>query len=223
MGFGILFIGYFLLLNVTTFAFTDVIVGLVITLAMNKLAFVNKYFKLSQIPAGIFSLLGLLQLSVSVYDMFFANPDLTLYNIVIGISRYALIGFFTLTMLFGIEDVSKEVSLPKTAKKARLAMPLSLTVIVISAILEIPFLETVIETKTLTFLAVIMMLAFMITVIYNLTVIYSAYRLICMPGSQNKQRKTSRFKFVEDFRRHEEEKQQEYINYKLNKRKGKKK
>ena len=66
MGFGILFIAYFLLLNIAYFSFTDIIAGLALTLALNKLSPVNKYFKYSQIPSGVFSLLGLVELAVGV-------------------------------------------------------------------------------------------------------------------------------------------------------------
>ena len=223
MGFGILFIGYFLLLNVTYFSFTDVLVGLIISLAFNKLSGINKYFKLAQLPSLVFSLLGLLELGVAVYTMFWGEGDLALYNIAIGFVRYLLIGIFTLLLLLGIEDVSKEVELARLQKKARASLPFSMTVLLLGAIFEMPFLSRFIESYTLTAVAFVLLCGFMIIVILNLTVIYGAYMNICMPSQLTKTEKKSKFKLVEKFKEHEEMRQREYVEYKMNKRKGKKK
>ena len=59
MGFGTLFIGYFLLLNLTYYGFTDVIAASVMLLGLYKLSGVNKYFKAAAISSGallVFSL-----------------------------------------------------------------------------------------------------------------------------------------------------------------------
>ena len=45
MGFGTLFFGYFLILNVTYYGFTDAIAAAVMLLGFYKLSTVNSYFK----------------------------------------------------------------------------------------------------------------------------------------------------------------------------------
>lgn len=223
MGFGTLFIGYFLLLNVTYFSFTDVIAGLVLTLGANKLSSINKYFKLTQIPAGIFALLGFLELGFAVYTMFISPLNLELYNIIVGALRYLIIGIFTMLILLGIEEVAKEVELEKLPRKARVALPFSLTVFLILAFLELPILSKVIDGYSLTVTSLILLCAFIVIVILNLTVIYGAYMRICMPSELTKKERKSKFKIVEGFKEHEEKRRQEYVEYKINKRKGKKK
>lgn len=223
MGFGVLFIGYFLLLNITYFQFTDLISGLVLTLAFNKLSGVNKYFKFAQIPTAVFSLLGLGELGVGIYTMFFSQLSLTYYNIAVGIIRYALIGAFTLLMLLGIENVANEVDLEKLPRRARVTIPFSLTVLLLCAVFEIPFLSNVLDKYTLTLVGLALLCGFMLIAIFNLAVIYNAYMNICMPNQREKEKKRSRFKFVEGFREHEEKRRMEYVEYKINKRKGKKK
>ena len=44
MGFGTLFIGYFFLLNISNFTYTDIIAGMVVLLGLYKLSSVNKQF-----------------------------------------------------------------------------------------------------------------------------------------------------------------------------------
>ncbi len=223
MGFGILFIGYFLLLNITYYSFTDVIAGLVLTLAFNKLSNVNKYFRLAEIPTGLFALLGLGQLAVSVYTMFFKPLELTAYNSVIGAVRFVVIAVFSMLMLLGIENVANEVELEKLPRKARVSIPFSLTVFSLCAIFEIPQLSTLFDAYTVAVFGFALLCGFMIIVVLNLTVIYSAYMRICMPSQLAKQNKTSKFRFVEAFKKHEEQRRQEYLEYKISKRKGKKK
>jgi hypothetical protein len=41
MGFGMLFIGYFLLINITYFEYTDIIAAMLMLMAAYKLSFVN--------------------------------------------------------------------------------------------------------------------------------------------------------------------------------------
>ena len=74
--------------------------------------------------------------------------------------------------------------------------------------------------KYLAMLGLAVTLAMMILVIVNLVSIYTCYMKICMPDEQaSKKRKTPAF--VEAFRRHEEEKQREYAEYRLHKFKKK--
>jgi hypothetical protein len=223
MGFGVLFIAYFLLLNIAYFSFTDAILGFILLIAFDKLSFVNKYFVKAKIPVALFTLLGLIELFLEVYTMFVNLGSLYLYSAIASALRYFLIALFTLFMLLGIEAVSKEVELFKIERRARVTIPFSLTVYLISMLLESPYLSSFFDDYTIALIGVCVLLAFMITVIFNLTVIYGAYANICMPGDLAKKEKASRFKFVESFKRHEDEKRREYLEYKIEKRKGRNK
>ena len=59
MGFGTLFIGVFLLLNLSFFGFTDLLSGVVMLMAFYKLRGINRYFKAAIIPTGVFCAVGL--------------------------------------------------------------------------------------------------------------------------------------------------------------------
>jgi hypothetical protein len=61
----------------------------------------------------------------------------------------------------------------------------------------------------------------MALIVISLIVIYNCYMRICMPEDEDMPEKESRFKFVNAFRRHEEEKRKEYADYKLEKFKKK--
>ena len=59
MGFGTLFIGYFLLLNITFYEFTDVIAGVIILFGLYKLMGNSRYFKLPCYFSISFAIFGL--------------------------------------------------------------------------------------------------------------------------------------------------------------------
>ena len=59
MGFGILFIGYFLILNLTYYGLTDVIAAAVMLLGLYNLSGYNKYFKWAFIATSVFLALSL--------------------------------------------------------------------------------------------------------------------------------------------------------------------
>ena len=223
MGFGTLFFGYFLLLNIISFSFTDLIASLVMAMGFYKLSTVNNHFKGAFYISFGLSAVGLLELGVDFYSIFvpsFASDTVLAYT---TIPRSVIIATLTLFMLMGIESVADEVGLDALAKKARLSMPFTLIVYGISAILEIPYLEKIIDVKVLAILSVITLVAVMILVAINLVTVYSAYMKICMPEDKDNdpEDKPSRFGFVNKYREHNAQKQREYAEYKLEKLKKK--
>ena len=74
MGFGTLFIGFFLLLNVMDSSFTDLISALVMALAFYKLSFINRDFKYAYRACYAMILVGVAELFVAIYSM--ATPSL---------------------------------------------------------------------------------------------------------------------------------------------------
>ena len=79
------------------------------------------------------------------------------------------------------------------------------------------------EVATLLILSVISLVLNMTLTVLILIRIYDCYAKICMPEDKHPEEapKESRFEFVNKFRRHEENKRQEYADYKLDKFKKK--
>ena len=225
MGFGTLFIGYFLTLNLTYFGYTDTISGLIMTLALYKLAVVNKEFKFSMIFSILFSIIGAVELFEAIFSMFSPAFDGDLLISYIAPFRYLALGFLTAFMLLGIRTVAIEVGLDKLANRAKLQLPFCYTLFALMAIIEFPVVGSFLPTKLLSILAVIMLLFVFVLICTNLVTIYSAYMRICMPEDLNKYEvsKPSKIGFVNKFREHEEQKQQEYAKYKLEKLRKKRK
>lgn len=223
MGFGTLFFGCFLLLNITYFYFTDLICALIIAISLNKLSSVNRFFKGGFYTSLFFALVGAAELFLQIYVTFTPNFELTEIAGYIAIMRYISIAVTTAFILLGIENVAYEVGLDALAKKARRNLIISFTVYAVATLLEIPMLEALIDIKILVKISVFTLLAVIITVALNLFTVYSAYSKICMPGDVNNDvsDKPSRFEFVNKFREHSAEKQKEYAEYKLEKLKKK--
>lgn len=222
MGFGTLFIGYFLLLNVTYYTFTDVIAALVMAMGLYKLGSVNRQFKGAFYSSLAFAVIGLVELVFQAYTMFIPNKDsVVLYYT--DIPRYLMITVITAFILMGIENVSDEVGLSDLAKRAKLTLPFSFSVFAILSILSVHELEIIIDIKVLSVLSVIMLLSSFVIIIINLVTIYTSYMKICMPEDKDNEvsDSPSRFEFVNKYREHTAEKQKEYAEYKLNKLKEK--
>ncbi len=230
MGLGTLFIGYFLLLNVTYFGYTDLLSGLIMLMALYKLLAVNKQFKFAFYSAALFSLFGTAELAFSIISMFnpaFKEEALLLY---ITPARYVVIALLSFCILRGIKDVAAEVGLRVLKEKANFYIYFSLTVFLISAVFDLP-LFSFLGGKALAIISVFLLLLIFITVGIILSIIYKAYMKICMPSDLRPKEaaKKSKFEFVNKFKAHEAEKQKEYAEYKLskmqnkNKKKGKKK
>lgn len=221
MGFGTLFIGYFLLLNIAFFGFTDLIVGLILLLALYKLMTVDPSFKKAAILLVPFSVLGLAELVLEIYRMFTLDANLDTVFGIFGMLRYLLLAPISYLILYGIETLAKEVEIANLRDKARWVKFASLTAFSLSMILEIPQLDSILAPKALAVISFIVLLSGFIITIVALTAIYSAYMNICMPDEVYTENKPSRFGFVNKFRDYESKKQQEYAEYKLEKIKSK--
>ena len=222
MGFGILFVGYFLFLNVTYPGFTDLISGLLILYSFYKLVPINKYFRMSIIPAVVFSVFGLFELVVELMAM--VGVNISEISIYLAAPRFIITGIISITMLMGLWEVASEVDVPETKGRVKVARPLTYIAFPLCAILEFPVITNIIpDGLPIAIVSTLSLLFVFIVTIYNLTAIYSAYMRICMPDDvdHDVKVKPSRFGFVNKFREHEAEKQREYQEYKLNRFKKK--
>ena len=216
MGFGILFIGYFLVLNVTYFGYTDLISGLIMLMGLYKLSSVNREFKYSFYSAAAFSLLGTAELALTFVSMFSPSIEDTALLHLTPV-RYLILAALSAFMLRGIRDVAAEVGLKALASKANLYFIVSLVAFSIAALFDLPIF-VFIPQKALSVIFLFLLLSVFVIAIINLTIIYKAYMRICMPGEPlYAEEKKSRFEFINKFREHESEKQKEYAEYKLSK------
>ena len=121
MGFGILMIGYFLILNITYYEATDLIAGIIMLMAFYKLRTVNKYFSFAILPAALFAAVGIPEL-VAITASFFAR-DLSAILTYTAAPRCLLLCILSILMMKGIHKVSEEVEVYKTAKNAKNVQP----------------------------------------------------------------------------------------------------
>ena len=221
MGFGSLFIGYFLLLNLTYYGFTDLIAALLMTLAFYKLRGVNDQFRIAIIPSSLFAIIGAIELFEALASM--SALDISFLLEYTATSRYLLIGAISIFMLMGIERVAEEVGANKTRSRAKTAIPLSYALFALAAIFEFPAIGSLMPEVALGYTAIILLLLLFALMIYIAVAIYSAYMHICMPEdtANNSPDKPSRFGFVNKFREYEEGKSREYAEYRLEKMKKK--
>lgn len=221
MGFGTLFIGYFLLLNIFNFAYTDLIAALIMAYGAYKLASVTPDFKRGFYLTLPLALLGLYEVVALLFDMFGMKLGTDTLTGIIGIIRCALIGALSFLFLTGIKKLSVELDITRLNERARGARLLITLAYSIALILEIPSLDKIIPTKVLAVIALLSLVFTFSAIIYALTAIYSAYMRICMPEDLLKEEKQSRFSAVNKFRENEKKRGEEYANYKMEKYKEK--
>ena len=219
MGFGTLFIGYFLLLNIAYYGFTDAVAGIVMLYGVYKLSEINKNFGRGAIATLAFTLFGVFELGYNAYDSFFSlSQSSTTLVSVISIVRYSLIALLSVFIFLGMRDVANEVGLRTLSIKCERLFYMTVPIYSISIILEALALSGLFNASILTAVGIITLVCNVALTILALVCIYSCYMRICMPGEKkDKPEKESRFSFVNAFRRHEEKKRQEYADYKLEK------
>lgn len=208
MGFGTLFIGYFLLLNLTYYGFTDVIAASVMLLGLYKLSPVNKFFKAAAVCSGVFLVFSLGEFGIATYEIFFRQLNTPLFISVMSILRCLVISTLTVLMLKGIESVAREVELENLPVKASRLAVVTIVIYSLWILLEAPI--SFIDDYVLAVLSLLTILATIALMIINLTVVYSCYMKICMPGNEDiSKEKPSHFAFVNEYRRRKAERDAE--------------
>ena len=101
MGFGILLIGYFFLINITYFTLTDLLSAVLMLLALSSLSRFNKPLKWAFITDGIFTIVALSEFAFEVLSMFSLANTATLLSICMPV-RYITLGVFNVFLLLGI-------------------------------------------------------------------------------------------------------------------------
>ena len=217
MGFGTLFIGYFLMLNITYYGFTDIIAALIMLLGLYKLSAVNKPFVLGTYCCIGFSVFALFELAVQLTLTFLPTLNLDTLLSCFDVIRCVVILAASLFMLMGMRDVAREVRLGSLSKKCARLIPATATIYTVWMLLEIPPLINLFPAEVISVIALFAILTMLAVICINLTAIYSCYMKICMPDEVNAPVKDSRFAFVNEYRKRQTERQIEYAKQRLEK------
>ncbi len=213
MGFGLLFIGYFVatLMSINTVGpFIRVIGYGIICVAAAKLNNYNRYFRLVQIASVIMILVSLL-LSASTVTDFLYNELLisknifgSLYKTVIGHIEAVLSFFFGSVMLYAIRSIALETEDTKVAINSIRNFVFMCLYMALYVVTCLPFAYT-------NYFGVPTLLAQFTCIILNLILLFMCYTRICDESDVDMKRKPSRFAFVNKMRAELDKREQQAI------------
>ena len=215
MGFGTFFIGYFFLVNISYFEYTDIISAMIMLLGLYSLSKFNRGFKTGFVFNAVFALFAFAELIIAAINLFDPYALGGISATAFAIPRYSLIFGITVSVLIGINELSKEVEAYELARFSGKIIPWC-TVYLISAICEIPkFSELLGPAMAYVYAAAI--IGHLAIVATALIAIYKAYATICMPEELEGKTKKSNFEFINRMNEREERKNLEYADYKIKK------
>ena len=195
MGFGTFFIGYFFLINITYYEYTDIVSAMIMLLGLYNLSRFNREFKISFVASSVFALFSMAEFIISAIKLFDSSflPAFNTSNL--AIPRYILIFGITVSLLMGINSMAKEVEAYSLAKRASYNIPWC-AIYITMAICEISKIgELLGAAMPYVYLAVL--LGHVILIISVLITVYKAYATICMPEDLEKEQKRSKFNFID--------------------------
>ena len=216
MGFGLLFIGYFFLINITYFEFTDIVGAMIMLMGLYKLSCINRDFRVGAVCCGVFALFSLGELIFGALGIFISGIDASVIMTYISFARYCIIFVLTVSIMRGIYAVAKEVDASDLAASAKRSIPLSLLYVAM-ALFELPPIGSLLGDAAayVYFFAII---AVFIYHICNLVTVYRAYMGICMPDDKKGNKKKEKSGFADRIFDKIELGEREYTEYKLNRR-----
>ena len=182
MGFGTLLIGYFLVYNVPYFGMTDIIAAAVMSMGLNKLSSVGRYFKFGYYVSNIFVIYALPELVFYALDLFeiYSNSGVISY---LRVGQSVILCTLTVLILKGIYDVAREVDLERVPLKSERLIYLTFIVYTLWILCNAPYLTDLLGGYVAyVYLAAILLMLLLVTL--NLGVIYTCYIRICMPGDE---------------------------------------
>ena len=214
MGFGTLFIGYFFLINISYFAYTDIISAMVMLMGLYKLSNINRHFGSAMIASFAFAIFAFSELAFAVTELFTTPAWLTTIISYSGAVRYLFIFVLTLFIMRGIETVALEVEAYELSKNAKASVPLS-AIFAVASVFEISVFAKIFGSY-IAYIYFAILLAIVVSILSNLLTIYKAYMQICMPDELEKHPKKSKLEFMNRVYDSIEEKSKAYAEYKLN-------
>lgn len=215
MGFGLLFIGYFIafLMSVNNYGFAFEIVGYAIMLsAVGKLSEYKHSLSRASLVLLIMSL-------CSVYDGFrYLDELLSLgvplfsdsVNVTVSLLSAAMILVFHVLLLLSIRDIAKAAEENDVARRSYLA----LTASALSCLLEfaVAVAGNFSSIEAIPAFRIVVLVSTLVRILYPLTVlafIYTCYARICAPEDMDMPQRPSRFAFINRWREKREKKSAE--------------
>lgn len=197
MGFGILFLGYFIagIVFVGYLSVANLLGGAVMIFALLKLREYNKSFNL---PLVIILAGSLFYAFLSVVDIFkwVGHPIITFGTtsaLVVEIADMVLKFAINATLLWAIREIAKETEIGKIYVASTRNFVFFCILFTLQIVSKLPFAMT----QRLGIVSVLLMLAL---VVLNLILIFSCYMNICDSDDVDMARKRSRFAIVNKFR-----------------------
>ncbi len=186
MGFGILFCGFFLLLNVFWFQYTDLLSALILLYGLYKLSRFEKNFRMAEVWAIVFCILGAGELVLTAIALF--SPGSVVAELFaagtplwIALPRYAILASMTVFLLNGIRLLGEEVDAPDVMGRAKRYLPINLGIYGLSAILEFPAIPALLGNAA-GFVFVLSIGLQLGLILLDLSLIHRAYMRICLPS-----------------------------------------
>ena len=216
MGFGILFLGYFIAAIFSmlgTYSFIGMLIGYVLMFwALSEL---RKYC-----PTFLYAIIScVLMIFCSFFESFAGIDTLLglglLENMEWIIKAFEIIEFaigliFNLALLYGIADLARRVDFPDIRVKAFRNMIFVGIYNLYQLFLFLPF--DFIQND-LSFLYSILMILMIAYTVVNLALIFKCYAFICPQGDEEMERKPSRFEFINKINARNDAKEQETLDY----------
>ena len=218
MGFGTLFIGYFLFLNITYYEFTDLICALVMLMGLIRLSKYNREFSAASAICALFSVMSLVQFIEVIFDTL-GMPIMTGIRDSLTSVRYAIIGALSAIILLGIAKIAKQVDHRPLARQAGTLIPF------VSGIYTLALLGDLFPNWFPIYVESALVLIQLVITAVVLITLYRAYMGICLSGDNNAAPpppdEDSKFGFVNEMRRQKNERDLEYAESKQKKAQAK--
>ena len=206
MGYGLLFLGYFLLVNITFYGYTDLFCGMVLLYALSRLSVYNKPLRVAFYIAVGFTVYAIPEFLLSLLELFPPAP-LGFTNVMDALLpvRYLLILALTVAVLWGVRTMAKEVALTKLSERIDCILIVPILANLMMAVLSIKPLITGMQAQTALGLTLIALTLFLVSVGLALYSIYTAYMRICLPEDVDMPERPSRFAFINRYRQRRDE------------------
>ncbi len=214
MGFGTLFIGYIFLLNLSFFSYTDVLAGVLMLYALEKLKRWNKGFRYAFYATVPFTAIGLFEFILKLVSSFSTTVSPTL---IMGTSAARMLALCPMhvCLLLGLKEITAEVGLKTMESRAMMLIPLSPLIHIMQALFEIDPLFARVQPQTLLTVSFLLLLGALLYTLGIAIFIYKSYARICLPSDVDMNERPSRFKFINDYRARKEAKQKQEIEARI--------
>lgn len=210
MGFGTLFIGFLFLLNISYFAYTDILAGLILLSALIRLSPYHSHFRLASTLSAVFSVYALVELVLSLCTLFGMRPLGDTASLYLGMPRYALLCLISLTVFSGIRALAREVDAREVAARARLTGPALAAIWLIRMLAELPALSRLLGSSGTVIFYFAVTLVQLALLAIALMLLYRTYMVICLPEDADMPERPSRFAFVREHEQRVEERNRAY-------------